>query len=45
LLARQLPDEQKRARADFTVDTGGSLDETRAQVQSILACLGLPAAR
>jgi dephospho-CoA kinase len=45
LLARQLPDEQKRARADFTVDTGGSLDETRAQVQSILACLGLQAAR
>lgn len=45
LLARQLPDEQKRERADFVIDTGGSLDETRAQVGSILACLGLPAAR
>jgi dephospho-CoA kinase len=45
LLARQLPDEAKRDRADFVVDTGGSLDETRGQVRSILACLGLDGAR
>jgi dephospho-CoA kinase len=45
LLARQLPDEEKRQRADFVIDTGGSLAETRAQVDSILACLGLSAAR
>lgn len=45
LLARQLPDEQKRERADFIIDTGESLDETRAQVAEILACLGLPGAR
>jgi dephospho-CoA kinase len=45
LLARQLPDDEKRERADFVIDTGGTLDETRAQVASILACLGLPAAR
>lgn len=45
LLARQLPDEQKRERADFVIDTGGSLYETREQVRSILACLGLPTAR
>jgi dephospho-CoA kinase len=45
LLARQLPDEDKRGRADFVIDTGGSLDETRAQVDRILACLGLPAAQ
>lgn len=45
LLARQLPDEEKRARADFVIDTGGSLEETRRQVGSILACLGLAAAR
>jgi dephospho-CoA kinase len=45
LLARQLPDAVKRERADFVVDTGGSLDETRAQVQRILACLELPGAR
>lgn len=45
LLARQLPDEQKRERADFVIDTGGSLDATRDQVRTILACLGLPTAR
>lgn len=45
LLARQLPDGEKRERADFVIDTGGTLDETREQVRSILACLGLPAAR
>jgi dephospho-CoA kinase len=45
LLARQLPDEQKREKADFVIDTGGSLEETRAQVSTILACLGLGAAR
>jgi len=42
ILARQLPDDQKKARADFVVDTSGSLDETRAQVRNILSCLGLP---
>jgi len=45
LLARQMPDGQKRERADFIIDTGGTLDHTRAQVGSILACLGLPGAR
>jgi dephospho-CoA kinase len=45
MLARQLPDEQKKDRADFVIDTSGSLDETRAQVSTILTCLGLPAAR
>ena len=41
ILDRQLPDAEKRARADFIVDTSGSLDETRVQVRNILACLGL----
>jgi dephospho-CoA kinase len=41
ILARQLPDAEKRARADFVIDTSGSLTETRAQVDAILACLGL----
>ncbi|HVL30139.1 MAG TPA: dephospho-CoA kinase [Sphingomicrobium sp.] len=45
LLARQLPDDEKRERADFVIDTRGSLDETRAQVDAILACLGLAGAR
>jgi dephospho-CoA kinase len=43
ILARQLPDKEKRARADFIVDTSGSLKQTRAQVDAILACLGLAA--
>ena len=43
ILARQLPDAEKRERADFIVDTSGTLDQTRAQVRKILACLGLPA--
>lgn len=41
ILARQLPDADKRARADFVIDTSGPLSETRAQVDAILACLGL----
>lgn len=45
LLARQMPDDEKREGADFVIDTGGSLDETRAQVDAILACLGLAGAR
>ena len=41
ILARQLPDADKRARADFVIDTSGMLPRTRAQVSHILACLGL----
>jgi len=43
LLARQMPDEEKRRRADFVVETGGDLSTTQAQVRDILACLGLGA--
>ena len=45
ILARQLPDEEKRARADFIVDTGGDLSTTEAQVDAIIACLGLGLSR
>ena len=39
ILARQLPDSEKRARADFVISTSGSKDETRRAVRRILACL------
>lgn len=42
ILARQLPDTEKRARADFVIPTDVSLDETRASVRRILACLTGP---
>jgi dephospho-CoA kinase len=44
ILARQMPDEEKRARADFVIDTGGDLSTTEAQVRDILSCLGFPLA-
>lgn len=40
ILERQMPDAEKRARADFIVDTGGELSTTEAQVRDIIACLG-----
>ncbi len=39
LLARQMPDEEKRRRADFIVDTSGSVETCRAQVDAILSIL------
>jgi dephospho-CoA kinase len=39
ILARQMPDEEKRARADFVIATNRSLEETRASVRRIIACL------
>jgi len=36
LLAKQLPDAEKRPRADFVVDTSQSLDHARTQVRDIL---------
>ncbi len=39
LLARQLPDAEKRAKADFVIDTGGSFEATRAQVRAVLDAL------
>lgn len=39
ILARQLPDAEKRARADFIIPTGGSMTETRQAVADVVACL------
>jgi dephospho-CoA kinase len=36
LLAKQMPDAEKRRRADFVVDTSQSFDHARAQVRDIL---------
>ena len=41
ILSRQMPDEEKRARADFVIETGVSLEATEAQVDAILAGLNL----
>lgn len=40
ILRRQMPDEEKRRRADFVIDTSVDLSTTKAQVLDILACLG-----
>jgi dephospho-CoA kinase len=40
ILAHQLPDAEKRARADFVIPTDCSVEETRSAVRRILACLG-----
>ena len=37
--ALQLPDAQKRARADFVIPTGGTIAQTRTMVGAIVACL------
>ncbi|HEV7659062.1 MAG TPA: dephospho-CoA kinase [Allosphingosinicella sp.] len=42
ILSHQLPDAEKRARADFVIPTDCSLDETRASVRRMLACLAAP---
>ena len=36
ILAKQMPDAEKRRRADFVVDTSRSFDDARAQVHAIL---------
>ena len=39
ILARQMADAEKRARAHFVIDTGAGLDSARAQVRAVLTRL------
>ena len=39
ILARQMPDVEKRRRADFIIDTGRGFDHARAEVGKIVATL------
>ncbi len=39
ILARQVPDREKRARADFIIDTGLGMESARAAVREIIAGL------
>ena len=45
ILARQLPDAEKRARADHLIATDVPIEETRAAVRALIACLGRRAVR
>ena len=39
ILALQVPDSEKRARADHVIETGLSLEETKTQVETLIARL------
>lgn len=44
ILSRQMPDEEKRKRAHFVVDTGGTLEATYAQIDVVIEALKARAA-
>lgn len=45
ILALQMPDAEKRRRADFVIDTGRTVGRTNAQVRRLVACLRARQAR
>jgi dephospho-CoA kinase len=42
ILARQVPDAEKRGRADFVIDTSAGLDDARIQVGHVLGVVTAP---
>jgi dephospho-CoA kinase len=42
ILARQLPDAEKRRRADFVIDTGAGIEAARARVKEIVGMVLAP---
>lgn len=42
ILARQMPDSEKRRRADFVIDTGAGLEAARARVNEIVGMVLAP---
>jgi dephospho-CoA kinase len=42
ILARQTPDAEKRARADFVIDSGRGVEAARDQIREILATVTTP---
>jgi dephospho-CoA kinase len=45
ILAKQTPDAEKRARADFVIDTGQGLEAARRQVMEVIDTMRDPARR
>lgn len=39
ILSRQMPDEEKRARADYIIDTSNGLEDSKAQVEALISNL------
>jgi dephospho-CoA kinase len=44
ILAQQVPDAEKRKRADYVIDTGQGLEAARAQVAEVIKALRAPTA-